>query len=174
MNVEVNFLRTGGYRVAEGKDFKFDHTASYFPVSGKLEDKFDKNFKLVINMSIDEATTFFLAISWKGTNYLIVKEPIDCTNYPCSGTITVTWKEGEEPTIKELLENLEEPIPTKTTAYSYSWITGYLTNETEGVKTDQWDAELLVEIPSIPWHIIIPVAAIGVTAAGIAIAMSKK
>ena len=170
-------MKTGAKIVSVGgdesdKNFVFDHNASYFSMEGALSDAFNSGFKLQANFTVNEATQAFFVIGWRGMGYLLAAIPIESEEYPCSGQMWIEWEEGEEPTIREWLESLGEPVPKETTNYSYTWKTGYMVSETEGYVADDWDANLAVEVSAIPWNIILPVAAVGVV--GLGIMLSKR
>lgn len=172
MKTGANIVLSGSEVGSGDKSIVFDHNASYFSTAGKLSDMFDGAFKLQTNFVVNETTNAFFVIGWRGMDYLLAVIPIECEEYPCSGQMWIEWGEGEEPTIREWLESLGEPVPKETTNYSYTWKTGYMVSATEGYVTDDWDANLAVGVSAIPWNIILPVAAVGVV--GLGIALSKR
>lgn len=172
MKTGANIVLSGSEVSSEGKSFVFDHNESYFPTAGNLTDLFNGEFKLQTNFTVDEATNAFFVIGWRGMDYLLASVPIECEEYPCSGQMWIEWEDGEAPTIQEWLESLGEPVPKETTNYSYTWKTGYMVSATEGYVTDDWNANLAVEVSAIPWGIILPVAAVGVV--GLGIVLSKR
>jgi len=151
--------------------FSFDRDASYFPLSGKLDDLFDDKFKLtiIINVEDPETVTLCVAVLWKGVAYVLLEEELSFTE---AGVYIgeVTWV--EPPTIAEFLQMFGEELPGETTEYSYSWIVGKKLND-EMSTDDKWDTSLLVEVAPFPWEIALPLAGIAVAITGIVIAARK-
>jgi len=153
--------------------FKFDRERSYFPLSGKLSDEFNRNFKMVIIAEVTEPQTLdvALAVRWKGRAYALGVETI---RFPEAGSyeIVATWTE-KPPTIAELLKAFGEEPPEKTTEYPYTWLAGWLEDSRMTV-TDEWDTSLLVEIPPFPWEIVLPVAGLAIAGIGLAYVATRK
>jgi len=167
-------IKEGAVRLTDNPVLTFDPTKCYIPTQGYLTDLFDKDFKLYADFTTPRAAKFFIGITWKGENWLLGTKPVECASYPCSGYITMEWKEGKEMTIQEILEAFGEAIPKETTEYSYTWTGGYLTNATTGVKTTSMDSILLVEVKKFPWLYVIPAVATVAVMTGVIIAVRKK
>lgn len=156
---------------------KFNQSESEFVWKGKLTDTFSNNTLVSADFEIDEPTIGFFGITWKdGVDYLLSDIAIECPeveeeDYPCSGVMTLEWN-GNEPTIGEWLNAFGEPKPRATTVYEHlQLITGYYIGD-EGYITDTWNTKLLVE--TLPWNIIIPVAAIVAVGTGVGIYIKKN
>ena len=153
---------------------KFDRDRSYFPLAGKLSDKFNGRLKLVIIAEVSEPQTadIGLAILWKGTPYNMGHIVI---NFEEAGTyeIVASWGEVEPPTLAEFIQQFGEELPKETTEYPYSWLVGTLDGSQLTVH-DKWDTSLLVEVPPFPWEIVLPVAGLAVAGLGLAIVMGRK
>ena len=152
----------------------FDSAKCHFPEKGKLGDLFNGDFKLYAEVEIEKAETLFFIIEWKGTYILLHEAPLSCEGYPCSGHVEITW--SEPPTIAEFLGMVGEPIPEKQTEYSYAWVLGYKTGETEFELMDTLNAKLTVEVgPKLPTGLLIGcgIATVGLYGAGSVIGQKR-
>ncbi len=181
--IEVELGKEAGRGITRALDDEPNYTfvpdKCYIPTRGNLGDLFNDNFKLYANASLPTGpVTFYVNISWKGTEYLYFGIDASCEHYPCEGPIVLTWESignvEEPPTIKEFLERWREPEPEETTEYSYTWLGGYITSSDDYEQTTSMDSMLLVEVKPFPWQYVIPAVAGVAVATGVVIAIRKK
>jgi len=153
---------------------KFDRDRSYFPLAGKLSDRFNGRLRFVIIAEVTEPqiADVGLAILWKGTAYNMGHAII---NFEEAGTYKIvgTWGEKEPPTIAEFLQSFGEELPKETTEYPYSWLVGVLDGNRLTVH-DKWDTSLLVEVSPFPWEIVIPIAGLAIAGIGLAYVVGRE
>jgi hypothetical protein len=155
-------------------DANFVRAESYFPTEGRLNDEFNGNFKLVIEVTSDEPVTipagaFGIGVLWKAKPYLLA---VNDEPFETPAKIELTWV--EPPTIADFLTAFGEELPEETKTYSYSWITGFFVNEQwiidpngqQFAVTDKWDTELLVIVEPFPWEKVLMGAGIGAVVLG--------
>ena len=161
---------------------KFDRTQSYFPVEGKLDDKFNDNFKLVVNVTNEGVTipanAWGIGILWKGEAYIVARNDED---FETPAELTLHYAD-EPPTIAEFLQALGEELPSETTTYSYSWFTGFFVDEEGNIDpsgeyfavTDEWNTDLLVIVEAFPWDKVLMAAGIGVAVLGSMVIVTRR
>jgi hypothetical protein len=153
-------------------EVEFNRELSYFPTEGRLDDKFNGDFKLVLDVTGDASILpgkLGVGVRWKGTVYLMwtneemVTPPV---------RITLRWID-EPPTIAEFLTGFGEELPKETTSYSYSWVVGFLEDDLIDI-VDEWKTELLVIVPPFPWDKILIAAGVGAVALGTMAVLAKR
>jgi len=163
---------------------KFNRTKSYFPTEGKLTDKFNGNFRLVVDVTGAEITipkeSFGIGILWKGKAYIVAVNG-EAFNSPAE--LAMTWGE-KQPTVADFLKAVGEELPKETTTYSYAWFTGFFVDESNRVAprqksvsfavTDKWNTELLVTVPPFPWDKVLMAAGLGTVLLGVLVIASRR
>ena len=151
----------------------FNSAKCHFPEKGKLDDLFNGGFRLYAEVELEKAETLFFIIKWNGVYILLHEVPLSCEGYPCSGHVEITW--AAPPTIAEFLEMVGEPIPEKQTEYSYAWVLGYKTGETEFELMDTLNASLTVEVgPKLPTGLLIGCGIVAVALYGTGSVIGKR
>jgi len=163
-------------------DAKFVRAESYFPTEGRLDDKFNGNFKLVVEVTDSEATipagAWAVGVLWKGRGYLLATND---RSFKTPARIELSYI-GNPPTVADFLTALGEELPEETKSYSYSWITGFRVNEEgyvdpNGQKfgvTDEWNTELLVIVEPFPWEKVLMGAGIGAVTLGVIAVLARR